>query len=138
MDITEFLPANLPLSPGMKPTKRRVAYDDPCHLVHAQGISKAPRDLLNSIPGLELVELPESTWCCGSAGTYNIIHVPEAEALLARKMNNVQKVKPDILATANTGCYIQLAAGVRKYALPIEVVHVVELIARAYAMDTAE
>lgn len=131
-DATEFLAGLLPLRDGFRPLNLRVAYDDPCHLVHAQGISRQPRELLKALPGIEFVELPEASWCCGSAGTYNLTHPDESEALLDRKLEHVRALAPDVLATANSGCYIQLSAGVRRAALPIEVLHVAELIARAY------
>lgn len=131
-DVTEFLVQHLPLRDGLHPLPVRVAYDDPCHLLHAQKISIQPRALLQNIPGLGFVELPEASWCCGSAGTYNLTHPEEANALLARKMEHVRQVAPQILATANTGCYIQLAKGVSQAGLDIEVCHVVELLERAY------
>jgi len=131
-DATEFLAEIGPLRPGMKALKLRVAYDDPCHLIHAQRISSQPRQLIESIPGVELVEMPESSWCCGSAGTYNLTHSEEAEFLLKRKMDHLEGLAIDVLATANTGCYIQLAAGVQRYGANVEVMHVVELISRAY------
>jgi glycolate oxidase iron-sulfur subunit len=131
-DATQFLAENLPLREGMRPVNLRVTYDDPCHLVHGQGITLQPRQLLHAIPGLEFVELPESTWCCGSAGTYNLTHTKEAEILLKRKMQHVKTVAPDILATANTGCYIQLAKGVKEAGLNVEVMHVIELLNLAY------
>lgn len=131
-DATEFLAEISPLRPGMRKLNLRVAYDDPCHLVHSQGIKSQPRQLIEAIPGVELVELPESDWCCGSAGTYNLTHPKEADVLLERKMAHVRKLSVDVLATANTGCYIQLAAGVRRFGVDVKVMHVVELLARAY------
>ena len=134
-DATEFLVEISPLRSGMRKLNLRVAYDDPCHLIHAQGISIQPRQLIESIPGVELVELPESNWCCGSAGTYYLTHTKEADTLLERKMAHVRNVSPDVLATANTGCYIQLTGGARRFGLDVEVMHVVELIARAYSCN---
>jgi glycolate oxidase iron-sulfur subunit len=134
-DICEFLAGHLPLRGKLNRLNLRVAYDDPCHLVHAQNIFLQPRELLRSIPGVELVELPESTWCCGSAGTYNLTHVQEASALLARKMKFLKEMQVDVLATANTGCYIQLTAGVHQFGLDIQVAHVIELVSRAYEKD---
>lgn len=133
-DATEFLAENLPLRGEMHKLELRVAYDDPCHLIHGQGISAQPRQLIKTIPGVELVELPESSWCCGSAGTYNLTHTQESETLLERKMAFLQQISPDVLATANTGCHLQLAAGVRQSGLSVEVLHIVELIERAYSL----
>lgn len=134
-DATEFLAEHFPLREGMQPLNLRVAYDDPCHLIHAQGIYIQPRELLRSIPSLELVDLPESSWCCGSAGTYNLTHTAEASALLKRKMDHLRNLNVDVLATANTGCYIQLAAGVREHNVNVKITHIVELIAQAYGLQ---
>jgi glycolate oxidase iron-sulfur subunit len=131
-DITEFLSDNFPLREGMRPLNLRVAYDDPCHLIHGQGIYLQARVLIQSIPGIELVELPESSWCCGSAGTYNLTHVDTANELLKRKMDHLRKLDVDVLATANTGCFIQLAYGTREHQVDISVCHIVELISTAY------
>jgi glycolate oxidase iron-sulfur subunit len=131
-DITEFLSEHLPLREGMRSLKLRVTYDDPCHLIHGQGIYLEPRELLQNIPGIDFIELPEASWCCGSAGTYNLTHVKTADDLLKRKMDHLQKLDVDVLAIANTGCYIQLAAGVKRFGIAIEVLHIVELINRAY------
>jgi glycolate oxidase iron-sulfur subunit len=118
----------------MRRLELRVTYDDPCHLIHGQGISLQPRELLTSIPGVHLIELPEASWCCGSAGTYNLTHAEESNALLMRKLAHVKAIRPDVLATANSGCYIQLAAGVREAGIQVEVLHVNELLARAYGL----
>jgi len=131
-DATEFLAGNLPLRGSMKSLNLKVAYDDPCHLIHAQGIFLQPRQLIKNIPGIEFVELPESSWCCGSAGTYNLTHSKEAEALLKRKIQHVISVAPDVLATANTGCYIQLSKGIKEAGANIKVLHIIELLDKAY------
>jgi glycolate oxidase iron-sulfur subunit len=131
-DITEFLWENLPLREGMQPLNMKVAYDDPCHLIHGQGIYLQPRELLKSIPGVELIELPEASWCCGSAGTYNLTHVHESNSLLKRKMDHLSRLEVDVIATANTGCYIQLLYGVKESKSHVQVVHVIELISKAY------
>ena len=135
-DSTELLAGLIPLRGIPSRLETRVAYDDPCHLVHGQAIRDEPRRLLKSVPGLQFVELPESDWCCGSAGTYNLTHVAESEKLLRRKMEHVRRVAPDILATANTGCMLQLAKGVREAHLNIQVRHVVEILADSYLRPT--
>jgi glycolate oxidase iron-sulfur subunit len=87
-----------------------VAYHDACHLAHAQGIRQAPRDLLRSIPGLELVEPAEWEICCGSAGIYNLTQ-PEAAATLGRrKAANLAATGATAIAAANPGCALQIAA----------------------------
>ena len=116
----------------MRPLWLRVAYKELCHLVHAQGIQQQPRRLNSSIPNLQLTVLLESSWCCGSAGTYNLTHVKESEALLLRKMKHVSRLKIDKLVTANSGCYIQLSKGVREARIDVEVMHICELLALAY------
>ncbi len=112
----------------------RVTYHDPCHLVHGQGVFDAPRRILESIEGLELVPLAESTWCCGSAGVYNLTHPAPARALLDRKLDHVAATGASILTTANPGCFVQLAAGLRRRGMQIELAHPLSLLARAYGL----
>jgi glycolate oxidase iron-sulfur subunit len=114
----------------------RVTYHDPCHLVHGQGVSDAPREILTSIDGVELVPLAESTWCCGSAGIYNLTHPAAADALLERKLDNVAATGASVLATANPGCFVQLAAGLRRRKMDVTLVHPLSLLARAYEMES--
>jgi glycolate oxidase iron-sulfur subunit len=110
----------------------RVAYDAPCHLFHAQKVKSEPREILRSIPGVELVEHHESERCCGSAGIYNITHYRMSMEVLDAKMREIVKVRPDAIATGNPGCHIQLSEGVRRAGLRAEVVHPVVLLDRAY------
>jgi glycolate oxidase iron-sulfur subunit len=130
-DVSEYL-ATLPLDMQMAKLPLRVAYDDPCHLLHGQGISREPRQLLQQIPGVELVPLPEADWCCGSAGIYNLTQPEMSRQLLDRKMRHIIAVEPDVIATGNPGCLLQLAWGVWRAGLHAEVVHPVELLDRAY------
>ncbi len=108
----------------------RVTYHDPCHLVRGQGISDAPRELLRRA-GCELVELPEADWCCGGAGTYNIMHPELSLGILERKMRNIQATGAPIVATACPACIIQLQYGARRFGVDVEVLHVAEILARA-------
>lgn len=110
----------------------RVTYHEACHLCHGQKISRQPREVLHAIPGLELVELPESTWCCGSAGIYNITQPEMSAKLLARKLDNIAKTGASVVASANPGCSVQLEAGIRASGGQVEVVHPITLLARAY------
>lgn len=110
----------------------RVTYHDACHLVHGQKISQEPRELLRAIPGGELVELPEATWCCGSAGIYNITQPEMSLALLERKMKHIAATGASIVATGNPGCIGQIRHGAKRFGMNIEVVHPVTLLARAY------
>jgi len=130
-DVHEFL-ADLPLADGLGPLHQVVTYQDPCHLLHAQGIKSQPRALLQAIPGLELVEMSEPDRCCGSGGIYNIIHPRMADRLLRWKMRDVMATGAQVIATANAGCALQLEAGLRRYGLSGRVAHVVELLDEAY------
>jgi len=115
-----------------QPTKRRVTYHEACHLVHGQKISQQPRQLLRAIPGLELVELTESTWCCGSAGIYNITQPEMSQTLLDRKMKHILATGVSIIATGNPGCIGQIRYGAQQLGMSLEIVHPVTLLARAY------
>ncbi|HUE42697.1 MAG TPA: (Fe-S)-binding protein, partial [Candidatus Sulfotelmatobacter sp.] len=94
-------------------------------------VRNAPRDLLKQIPGLELVELPHSDICCGSAGVYNVTQTEASLELLDDKMKNIVAVKPEVIVTANPGCLLQLRAGVQRTKAKHEVMHVVELLDRS-------
>ncbi len=109
----------------------RIAYDQPCHLQHGQGISKEPQDLLRQIPGVDYVDLPESDWCCGGAGLYNITHHAASMQILERKMRHIENISPDVLVTGNPGCLLQLSYGVKKCGLSVCVCHPSELLSAA-------
>ena len=130
-DVSEFL-AGIPLRQPEGSLPARVTYHEPCHLCHAQGIRKPPREVLKAIPGVQLVELRESDWCCGSAGVYNITHAERAEKLLQRKVRNLKATQADVVATGNPGCLLQLQAGVRRAGLKTRVAHPIELLDEAY------
>ena len=112
--------------------RKRVTYQDPCHLVHGQGVRAQPRELLRAIPGLELVELEDSDVCCGSAGIYNLTHYDLSMQILEPKLDNIAATGAEVLVAPNPGCAMQIAAGCRKRGLEIEVVHVVDLLDEAY------
>jgi glycolate oxidase iron-sulfur subunit len=127
-DVTELLAnADLPLGP----IDLTVTYHEPCHLAHGQRVRTEPRTLLRKIPGLSLVELPESDLCCGSAGVYNLLEPEMADALVARKVARIVETGARIVATGNPGCILQIAKGCRERGLDVEVVHPVTLLARA-------
>jgi len=112
--------------------RARAAYDDPCHLIHGQRISEQPRELLRAIPGLELVPLTEADMCCGSAGTYNVSQPELSRALLDRKIGHVLASGANMLITANPGCQMQLAAGVRAAGARVTVMHLMDVLDQAY------
>jgi glycolate oxidase iron-sulfur subunit len=114
-----------------------VTYHDPCHMVHGQRIRKEPRQLLAQIPGIRLVELPESDWCCGSAGIYNLTQPEMAMRLLERKIRNLQATGAEALVTANPGCIIQIAQGLRARGSRVKVFHLVELLDLASRQEAA-
>ena len=113
-----------------------VTYHDSCHLAHGQKVSGQPRALLRLLPGLSLVELAESTWCCGSAGVYALTQPAQAEALLQRKVGHLKTTRASLVATANPGCHLQIARGLRDAGQSMDVAHPVSLLARAYRRES--
>lgn len=130
-DVTEFL-ASIELSEELAPAAAVATYQDSCHLAHGQKVRSAPRKLLANIPGLELREMQLPDLCCGSAGIYNVIHTNMSLSLLRKKMEAVNATGAQWIVTANPGCMLQLAAGVRKFGRGQKVMHVVEALDRAY------
>jgi glycolate oxidase iron-sulfur subunit len=131
-DVHEFLSDIGPVKPKVPIENLTVTYHESCHLCHGQKITKQPRELLKMIPGLKLVELPESSWCCGSAGVYNITQPEMSAKLLDRKMANIAKTGAKCVANGNPGCSVQLEAGVRAAGSNLEIAHPITLLARAY------
>ena len=122
-----------PLASAREPGRPlRVGYHDPCHLAHAQGVRLEPRALLRRLPGLELVELPDSDWCCGSAGVYDLAHPGMADAQLARKVDAIAAVAPEVVVASNPGCAMHMARGAAERGLTVRIEHLVELLARAH------
>jgi glycolate oxidase iron-sulfur subunit len=113
----------------------KVTYHESCHLAHGQKITAQPRQVLRSIPGLTLVELPESHWCCGSAGIYNLTQPEMAGQLLDRKIRHLQTTGATVVATANPGCQLQLVNGAKAHGLEIRVAHPMTLLAEAYRRE---
>ena len=133
-DITELL-VSLPFDPPKASLKRRITYQDPCHLAHAQRITTAPRAILNAIPGIELVEMEQASRCCGGAGTYSMVQRELSSKILATKMGNIADTQAEQVATANPGCMMQLEEGLREAGKPGRVVHVVDLLDEAYRAE---
>jgi glycolate oxidase iron-sulfur subunit len=130
-DVTEFL-ASIELNRDMGALPLTVTYQDSCHLAHGQRIRKAPRQLLEAVPGLIFHEMPLADVCCGSAGIYNVIENQMAMQILERKMAGVNSTDAQVVATANPGCILQLRAGARLHGSGQRVAHVVELLDEAY------
>ena len=127
-DVTEVLSG---LGAPQAPRSRmdiRVAYHDACHLGHAQGVRQPPRDLLKTIPGLTLVPVAESEICCGSAGIFNLVQPEMAAQLGRRKASMIAEAQPDVIATTNPGCMLQISAAFRSAGQDRPIVHVVEIL----------
>jgi glycolate oxidase iron-sulfur subunit len=130
-DVSEFL-LSIPLEKPQGRIEARVTYHDPCHLRRGQGVWKQPRGLLQLIDGIELVEMPEADWCCGSAGSQLITHYETSLKVLSRKIDNIESTKAQYIASGCPGCQMQLNVGMRQRGLDVQVVHPIELLDRAY------
>jgi glycolate oxidase iron-sulfur subunit len=130
-DVSEFL-AEEPLRGPLQPVPMTVTYHDPCHVVHGQKIRAAPRRLLAQVPGLTVVDLHEADWCCGSAGIYNLTQPEMAGRLLERKVRHILETGAEAVVTANPGCILQIAQGLRERGAGVRVLHIVEVLRRAY------
>jgi len=130
-DITEFLD-ELPITPPSKSVIRRVTYQDACHLLNAQGISDAPRRILNAIPGVELVEMENSNRCCGAAGMYTVTQQSMSKQILETKMRSICSTKADLVITTNPGCTIQLESGCNQMDTNITISHLVDILSESY------
>jgi glycolate oxidase iron-sulfur subunit len=130
-DVSEFL-ATIPLEKPEGRIDARVTYHDPCHLRRAQQVWKQPRTLLGMIDGLDLVELPEADWCCGSAGSQLITHYETSLKVLDRKMDNLANTQAQVIASGCPGCQMQLITGIKRRGLEVRVVHPITLLDEAY------
>jgi glycolate oxidase iron-sulfur subunit len=127
-DVTEIVSElGAPRAPR-HPLAIRVAYHDACHLAHAQGVRQPPRDLLRSIPGVEIVPFAEQEICCGSAGIYNLVEPEPARELGDRKVAHIEAVSPDVIATANPGCTLQMSAAARRLGRHRPIFHPIEIL----------
>ena len=126
-DVTEYV-AELGPRAERQPLNARVAYHDSCHLQHAQKVRQQPRDLLTAIPGVQLVEIPEAPLCCGSAGIYNMVQPETAQTLGDRKAGWIAPLSPDLVATGNPGCLIQLQQALDRKGVQARVVHTIQVI----------
>jgi glycolate oxidase iron-sulfur subunit len=131
-DVHEWLSSIGVRKPSAGCGVERVTYHESCHLCHGQKITKPPRELLKAIPGLEVVELPESNWCCGSAGIYNITQPEQSEKLLNRKVGHIRSTGCNTVATSNPGCHLQIHRGLGEAG---QVTQPVVLLAEAYRRE---
>lgn len=133
-DVAEFLddvglrvPEDMPEGKAL-----RVCYDDPCHLIHTQGVAAAPRRLLEAVPGVELVAHADADRCCGAAGTYNLTQRTLSNEILREKMDALSDADPDVIASGNPGCMMQLRRGANDRGMRARIQHPIELIATLY------
>jgi glycolate dehydrogenase iron-sulfur subunit len=126
-DLAELLVELGPVAPR-HPLPITVAYHDACHLGHAQGVRAQPRALLRAIPGLELREIADPEICCGSAGVWNVLNPRPAAELGDRKAADVLATGAHLLVTANPGCLMQVAAGVRRHGGRIGIAHTAQVL----------
>ncbi|HWQ92184.1 MAG TPA: (Fe-S)-binding protein [Clostridia bacterium] len=131
-DIHEWLVEIGAKLPSASLPEQVVTYHESCHLSHGQKIVGQPRALLRMIPNLRLIELPESSWCCGSAGVYNLVQPEMANQLLERKLHHIQSTGATTVATANPGCLLQVINGAKQRGLNLRVAHPITLLAEAY------
>ena len=129
-DFTEFF-SEVDILLPLNEINESITYHDACHLAHTQKIIAQPRDLLKSIPNINYKELEESTWCCGSAGIYNVMQYDSSMIILKKKMDNIKKTNAAIVVTGNPGCISQLKFGAEKFNIGIEVLHPATLIKKA-------
>ncbi|OGN81022.1 MAG: hypothetical protein A2X24_01725 [Chloroflexi bacterium GWB2_54_36] len=133
-DISEFL-MSIPLEKPAGRIEARVTYHDPCHLRRAQKVWQQPRALMQFIDGVDFVELPESDWCCGSAGSQLITHYETSLAVLERKMDNLKSTGAEMVASGCPGCQMQLTTGIKRRQMDVKVVHPIVLLDQAYAAE---
>jgi glycolate oxidase iron-sulfur subunit len=133
-DISEFLMELGPVRPE-HPLPIRGVYHDACHLCHGQQIRKPPRQLLNLIPGLELLPLPETEICCGAAGSYNLTEPAMAERLGERKVRNILETGAQAVFTGNVGCILQIGRYLRGHDPKVWVAHPVDALWASYSGD---
>jgi glycolate oxidase iron-sulfur subunit len=127
-DVSEILSELGPPQATRHPLALRVAYHDACHLAHAQGVRLPPRELLRSIPGLQLLPIAEQDICCGSAGIYNLVEPGTARELGDRKVGYIDATRPDMIATANPGCMLQMAAAATRKGRSWPIRHPIEIL----------
>ncbi|MGI1660202.1 MAG: (Fe-S)-binding protein [Desulfitobacterium sp.] len=133
-DLNQFLIQKTGIKPGKTEGRKvRVTYHDPCHLKRAQKVFKEPREILKQTPGVEFVEMKNADRCCGSAGSFTIMHHDLSMKVLEKKINSAKAVDPDYVATSCPTCTMQLSYGLKKAGSSAQVVHPVQILADTYA-----
>ena len=132
-DLSEFL-AGVELSRPRRERRLRVTFHEPCHLGRGQGVRNQPRQLLRSLPGVELAEMSEADRCCGGAGTFSFSHYELSRRISDRKMDSIAASGAEVVATECPGCKLQLTDGLVRRGLPQRARQVVELLAEAYGL----
>jgi glycolate oxidase iron-sulfur subunit len=130
-------PARALRSPRDASRPLRVAYHDPCHLAHGQGVRAEPRALLRTLPGVELVDLANPDWCCGSAGVYNLTHPLMADAQLTRKLDTIERAAPEVVVASNPGCLLHMRRGAAARGLNVRMAHIAEVLGEAFPAPRA-
>ncbi|HUE96115.1 MAG TPA: (Fe-S)-binding protein, partial [Longimicrobiaceae bacterium] len=136
-DASEFLAQLEPVAPR-HPIHTVAAYHDACHLAHGQGVRQQPRDLLRTVPGRELREIPESEICCGSAGIFNLVEPEPAQALGERKAANILSTGASLLVSANPGCLLQIRAQLDRLGEPLPLVHPMQVLDASIRGETIQ
>ena len=136
-DISEFL-AEIEVDASFGPVAKRVTYQDACHLAHGQRVRAQPRALLQSIPGLEFVEMKNSDHCCGSAGVYNITQAEMAQRVVAPKVKNIENTAADYVVVGNPGCMLQMDNALAAGGVSTRSIHTMELLEEAYQAAEAD
>lgn len=131
-DINEIL-VEIDANLEFKPLEGTVTYQDSCHLAHGQGVRNQPRQLLQQIPSVKFVEMPEADRCCGSAGIYNIVNYDMSMRVLDDKMGNVKRTNATTIVTSNPGCLLQMKLGIEREGLgdQVRAVHIVDILAES-------
>ena len=138
-DVTAFLhEEGLARPPTGHPGFGRIAYHDACHALRVQHLREQPRALLRAIEGVEVLDVPDGDVCCGAAGLYNVLEPGMSSELRRRKAEALASTGADVVASANTGCTMQIAAGLRELGAPIPLLHPIEILDRAYAAEPSE
>ncbi len=138
-DVTVFLSdEGLSEEPAGDPGFGTVAYHDACHALRAQHVREQPRSLLRRIPGVEIVEIDGGDVCCGAAGLYNVVEPEMSSVLRTRKAEAVAATGASAVASANPGCTMQIAAGLKELGKPMPVLHPIQILDRAYGAEPPE